>query len=111
MGWRRDASVEEDLRAVAPEASDADALGGADALRDLRALAHEADLAAQGGDAVLIVPGVMGSTLGVRGRLVDLVYWLDPVDVVLGHLARLALDDGDAAVEPLGVILPVYLRL
>lgn len=82
----------------------------------LRELARRVRPPARPGVRVLIVPGVMGSILGVRGSPLDEVLWLDPVRVALGQLARLSLDDptpgeAPALVEPLGVFVPAYLRL
>lgn len=106
----RDADVEAQLR-EAGAGSLADLLGGDEAVRALSDLARAADTAGAGGEQVLVVPGVMGSTLGLRGALWDDVIWLDLVDIALGRLAWLSLDDGDPRVEPLGVLLPAYLPL
>jgi hypothetical protein len=61
---------------------------------------------------VIIVPGIMGSQLGLarRAPLPHDVLWLDPVDIAAGRLALLkpAADDG---VISLGVVLYTYLRL
>lgn len=62
------------------------------------------------GERAWILPGVMGSTLGVRGALND-VLWLDPINVARGRLRKLAVGPGAPPVEPLGVILPAYLKL
>ncbi len=78
----------------------------------LRELARRVRPPALPGVRALIVPGVMGSILGVRGSPLDDVLWLDPVRVALGQLDRLSLDDARSGpVEPLGVFLPTYLRL
>lgn len=61
---------------------------------------------------VVLIPGVMGSQLGVKRAPplpVDLL-WLDPVDFQRGGLWRLALDSGDA-VESCGPVVYSYLRL
>ncbi|MGH8228608.1 MAG: esterase/lipase family protein [Steroidobacteraceae bacterium] len=66
---------------------------------------------------VLIVPGIMGSQLGLPRRepLPRDIVWLDPIDIRLGRLAELALSaerpklarDG---VQPYGAVLYSYLR-
>jgi len=87
---------------------------GAAEHRALAALARRAH-AARAADAqrtVLIVPGIMGSQLGLRraAPLPDDIVWLDPIDIQLGRLALLRMP-GTAAVVPLGVVLYSYLRL
>ncbi|HEX9622045.1 MAG TPA: M17 family peptidase N-terminal domain-containing protein, partial [Polyangiaceae bacterium] len=80
-------------------------------LAELRALAREA--AAQrrrGGPRVLILPGIMGSKLGIPGRWFDDVYWLDPLDFAFSA-KKLRLDATPSQIQPLGVFLSVYLRL
>jgi pimeloyl-ACP methyl ester carboxylesterase len=61
---------------------------------------------------VIIVPGIMGSQLGLtrRAPLPPDILWIDPVDIAAGRLALLkpAQDDGVIA---LGVVLYTYLRL
>jgi pimeloyl-ACP methyl ester carboxylesterase len=61
---------------------------------------------------VIIVPGIMGSQLGLmrRAPLPPDILWLDPVDIAAGRLKLLkpAHDDG---VVSLGVVLYTYLRL
>lgn len=79
----------------------------------LRELALEAAATrSRGGPRVLILPGIMGSTLGVTDRIgpFDDVIWLDPLDIGLGNLTSLALGKRTRIV-PLGVILFTYLRL
>src|SRR5205823_7788650 len=67
---------------------------------------------AAAGLRVLIVPGVMGSQLGLARRppLPHDIVWLDPIDIQLGRLATLRLP-GPAPIVPLGVVLYSYLRL
>jgi hypothetical protein len=76
-------------------------------LRDLARRARDQ----RGGERVLILPGTMGSTLGIRrpGRSDD-IKWFDPVEIALGGLTRLALPSS-RRIEPLGVLLFAYLRL
>jgi hypothetical protein len=77
----------------------------------LQSLARKAQArGVRGGERVLILPGVMGSKLGIPGKLWDDVIWIDPLDVVPGNLALLKLDGG-ARIEPLGVFLFAYLKL
>jgi pimeloyl-ACP methyl ester carboxylesterase len=80
--------------------------------RELSELARRASLrAVRGGPRALILPGIMGSTLGRPRKLIwDDVIWIDPVDVVRGRLSKLALGS-DARVRALGVILFAYLKL
>jgi hypothetical protein len=61
---------------------------------------------------VLIVPGILGSQLGLARRrpLPDDVLWLDPIDIQVGRLALLGLDAG-APIIPLGVVLYSHLKL
>lgn len=61
---------------------------------------------------VFIVPGILGSQLGVRRRapLPDDVLWLDPLDIQSGRLALLDPDAG-APIVPLGVVLYSHLKL
>jgi hypothetical protein len=60
---------------------------------------------------VIIVPGVMGSQLGLArpAPLPPDILWLDPIDVQLGRLAQLRLPGG--AIRPLGVVLFSYFRM
>ncbi len=61
---------------------------------------------------VVVVPGVLGSRLGLRGTFVDDTIWLDPLDIGRGHLDRLALgDDGKGECEALGILPFAYLRI
>jgi len=65
----------------------------------------------RGGPRVLVLPGIMGSTLGIRrpGRPDD-VKWFDPLEIALGGLVKLALPSS-RRIQPLGVLLFAYLRL
>ncbi|HKF96989.1 MAG TPA: hypothetical protein VKB20_01935, partial [Steroidobacteraceae bacterium] len=82
--------------------------------RTLAALARRACAArpAPGGLHVLIVPGIMGSQLGVARvqPLPNDILWLDPLDIQRGRLATLRLPSA-APIVPLGVVLFSYLRL
>ena len=61
---------------------------------------------------VFIVPGIMGSQLGLLrpAPLPNDVLWIDPVDIGIGNLSLLRLPDG-AHIVSLGVVLFTYLRL
>jgi CHAT domain-containing protein len=82
---------------------------------ELRQLARAAEAGGtRGGPRVLILPGIMGSKIGVRrkGRLFDDVYWIDPLDIRRGRLRELALEPpASRKFAALGVVLLAYLRL
>ncbi len=81
--------------------------------RELRALARRAARARpRAAPTVLLVPGIMGSQLGLAraAPLPHDIVWIDPVDIQLGRLAALRLP-GPVPVVPLGVVLFSYLRL
>jgi pimeloyl-ACP methyl ester carboxylesterase len=61
---------------------------------------------------VLVVPGIMGSQLGMRRPppLPNDVLWVDPIDIELGRLSSLRLP-GTAPVVSLGAVLYSYLRV
>lgn len=61
---------------------------------------------------VLVIPGILGSQLGLRRRrpLPDDVLWVDPLDIQNGRLPLLDPAVGTPVV-PLGVVLFSYLRL
>jgi pimeloyl-ACP methyl ester carboxylesterase len=61
---------------------------------------------------VIIVPGIMGSQLGLarRAPLPHDLLWLDPMDIAAGRLELLKPAPGDGIVA-LGVVLYTYLRL
>lgn len=79
---------------------------------ELRQLAREAESTrTRGGPRVLILPGIMGSKLGVKRTLWDDLYWFDPLDWTFGVARRLSLDSSEKKVTALGVFLFAYLRL
>ncbi len=79
--------------------------------RELSTLARQAAATRRlGGPTVYVLPGLMGSRIGTRGRLLDDVLWLDPVEIVAGHLVRLALPRG-ARLTALGAMLLNSLKL
>jgi pimeloyl-ACP methyl ester carboxylesterase len=61
---------------------------------------------------VFVVPGIMGSQLGLKRHppLPHDILWLDPIDIGVGRLSSLHLSAGSPIV-PLGVVLYSYLRL
>jgi len=77
-------------------------------------LLEAADLAFAypGAPRVLIVPGIMGSQLGLsrNAPLPNDIVWLDPLDIQHGKLAVLRMSAA-APIVPLGVVLFSYLRL
>ena len=86
---------------------------GAKLYRELQTLARRAAAARkQAGQRVYVLPGIMGSRLGLpaRGRSPAQVIWIDPVTIESGQLARLALP-ARGALRPLGVQLFKYLKL
>jgi pimeloyl-ACP methyl ester carboxylesterase len=86
---------------------------GAGLYRELRGLARRApDARKQEGKRAYVLPGIMGTRLGVRarGRTRERVIWIDPLTIESGALARLALPAG-RALRPLGVQLFKYLKL
>jgi len=77
---------------------------GEDGYRELSQLARQARAVRRRvGPTVYVLPGLMGSRIGTRGRLLDDVLWLDIVEVAAGHLTRLALPRG-ARLRPLGMM-------
>jgi hypothetical protein len=79
-----------------------------------------AELARRGADVpladdavrVFVVPGIMGSQLGLKRQppLPHDILWLDPIDIGVGRLSSLHLSAG-MPIVPLGVVLYSYLRL
>jgi len=112
LAWS-DAQIEEWLITGAhrPELA---AYFGAAEYRALAALARRARRTppAAPGLSVLIVPGIMGSQLGLKrpAPLPNDIVWLDPIDIQHGRLALLEVGAG-AAVVPLGTVLYSHLRL
>jgi hypothetical protein len=87
---------------------------GASEYRDLANLVRAARQTSIAADAlrVFIVPGIMGSQLGLTRRepLPHDILWLDPVDIAAGRLKLLKPSHDDGVVS-LGVVLYTYLRL
>ncbi len=82
------------------------------AYRELRQLAQEAATrGVRGGPRVLILPGIMGSTLAKPGLIFDDTIWVEPVSIARGKLFDLILNGGHSKVFAAGALLPVYLKL
>jgi pimeloyl-ACP methyl ester carboxylesterase len=86
--------------------------------RELVALAREAaKISLDAAPRAVVVPGIMGSQLGVRraAPLPNDILWLDPIDIELGRLSLLRVPEAAAAnpspVVSLGAVLFSYLRL
>ncbi len=107
---------EDELRARLIAGTDARELRGflGDTLyRELRTIATRAAKRRRPtGGRVLVLPGIMGSRLGFRGRGTqpDEVIWIGPLEIESGRLAELMLPER-RAVRTLGVQLFKYLKL
>jgi pimeloyl-ACP methyl ester carboxylesterase len=81
---------------------------------EYRELAHLAKLAATRrnprGRRVFVLPGIMGSRLGLVARKSYSLLWLHPTAVANGSLTQLAIP-GPRALRAVGVMLPGYLKL
>lgn len=82
---------------------------GARAYAELKQLAREADSrSTRGGTRILILPGIMGSTLGTT----DDEIWLDLLGVIVGDLSKLRIPpEAGLRIGSLGVMLSTYLKL
>jgi hypothetical protein len=107
-----DAEIERRLRTGESAGALKDYFGEAQ-YEELHRLSQQAGTrSVRGGDRVLILPGIMGSTLG-QSRApwpADLI-WFDPLDLMDGRLSQLALPPPGKPVIPLGVIAFTYLSL
>jgi pimeloyl-ACP methyl ester carboxylesterase len=87
---------------------------GDEEYRDLARLARQAAATPIKDESlrVIIVPGIMGSQLGLHRTAPDPndVLWVDPIDIGLGRLASLRLP-GTAPIVSLGVVIYSYLKL
>src|SRR5262249_13330330 len=72
---------------------------GPENYEELRDLSRDAATrSVRGGPRVLILPGIMGSTLGKKLlNAVEDVLWIDPAEIALGHLTSLKLDSASSA--------------
>jgi hypothetical protein len=114
IGWAWTDVAVEHLLARGEQRDELAAYFGESEYRDLVRLAVAARSAARlrKRPRVIIVPGIMGSQLGLprSGPLPDDVVWLDPLDISSGRLTVLRVP-GSSTVRPLGVVLHTYLRL
>jgi pimeloyl-ACP methyl ester carboxylesterase len=79
-------------------------------LRDL--ILHASTRVVRGGPRVLILPGIMGSTLSRKAALgIELNLWLNPIEIALGRLSELKLGGTPSAFHAHGVLLFTYLKL
>jgi CHAT domain-containing protein/pimeloyl-ACP methyl ester carboxylesterase len=112
LAWS-DVQVEELLASgeMRPELA---AYFGEQEYRELARLAREARKTPLKKDAVrvFVLPGIMGSQLGMTRRvpLPNDILWLDPVDIGFGRLMALELPNGGPIVS-LGVVLYTHLKL
>lgn len=104
----------ERLLATGEQQRDLIAYFGADEYRELARLARQAAATPVKDEAlrVIIVPGIMGSQLGLQRTAPDPndVLWVDPIDIGLGRLITLRMP-GTARVISLGVVIDSYLKL
>ena len=88
-------------------------LFGLEDYAELRELARASGQArTRGAQPVLILPGIMGSTLGSKRKFLPTwdTLWLDFSEVIRGKLIDLSLEGGKK-LQPIGVILMYYLKL
>ena len=86
-------------------------LFGLEDYAELRELARASGHArTRGAQPVLILPGIMGSTLGSKRKFLPTwdTLWLDFSEVIRGKLIDLSLEGGKK-LQPIGVILMYYL--
>ncbi len=104
----------EQLLASGEQRQELETFFGAGEYRELARLARAASRAAPAGRPcrALIVPGILGSQLGLPRRepLPRDILWVDPIDIGFGRLTELAMPSA-ARAEPYGVVLYSYLRI
>ncbi len=116
-GYRRDNPDIERALLTGDAADELTTYFGESGYNELTELAHAATRRGlpRGAERVLILPGIMGSKLGIADAGLfglDDVIWLDPKEIAFGTLTRLALGSGHTSkVVPLGVMLLFYLKL
>src|SRR5436309_11736539 len=86
---------------------------GAENYDQLRDLARDASTRpVRGGPRVLILPGIMGSTLAKKGLLgIEDILWINPVEIALGKLTSLKLNGAASPYHAAGALLLAYLKL
>jgi len=102
----------EHLLATGAHQRDLIAYFGAQEYLELAALARKAaETVTADAPKVFVVPGIMGSQLGLRrtAPLPNDILWLDPIDIELGRLSALRVP-GTAPIVSLGAMLWSYLR-
>ena len=77
-------------------------------LRELALQAQVQERKARGGPRVLILPGIMGSTIGITRPIFDDVIWFDPLDIINGNLVDLALNSVPGKLKSLDAFPLVY---
>ncbi len=83
---------------------------GEELYHQLSELARQSRLSSRrAGQRVLVLPGILGSKLGTKGKIFNNTIWLDPIDVIAGNLVKLKLGGSGKAVTSLGVMLHTYL--
>lgn len=82
---------------------------GPERFRELQELVRRpAPRATRRGETVLILPGIMGSTLGTPQRIIDDVVWLNPFAIGRGRTTELSLDRSPALHQSLDAIPYFY---
>src|SRR5437667_9553652 len=86
---------------------------GPDNYSQLRDLARDASTRpVRGGPRVLILPGIMGSTLAKKGPLgIEDILWINPVEIALGKLTSLKLNGAASPYHAAGAIWFASLKL
>jgi pimeloyl-ACP methyl ester carboxylesterase len=85
---------------------------GSQVYAELRALAQQAAATKRDkkSPTVYVLPGLLGSKLGITRNQQTQLYWLDPVTLVPGKLTELAIGKR-RSMRPQGVMLPGYIKL
>ncbi|MCA9200209.1 MAG: CHAT domain-containing protein, partial [Planctomycetales bacterium] len=86
---------------------------GEENLEELRELSVKARSSHRSnGIRVLILPGIMGSLLGIPRKILDDMIWFDPVDIFQGNLSKLTLaaNGVPGKIKSIGA-MPHYLKL
>ena len=102
-----DATVEQSLL-LGRDVAAIEQIVGKDYAEKLRLLASQANqVRARGGRRVLVLPGILGSTLAIDGDTI----WLDVIDIMRGRLKELSLDGASPKGESNGAFWPTYMEL
>jgi pimeloyl-ACP methyl ester carboxylesterase len=114
QAYSYDSEQIENLLATGEDAGRLKAYFGDERYQELRELALEAQVherKLRGGPRVLILPGIMGSTIGTPGRLFDDVIWFDPLEIINGNLIHLAFNGNSKKLTSLDALPLVYTGL